>query len=169
MKIKQEIKYFQHTVTWGDDSQPKRGTMEIEDTGPKRDWNPAGKTWNPIAPCPASGAGCGKMQDPKGGTSAVFLSRHSTVLASSTSWHQNFMHFPLSGTLISLPGLPLKAGWKLPWPHTACILYACKTSTTRMMPKSALTWAVARPLLHHGHRGLLVPVWLRIKKWIQRN
>jgi hypothetical protein len=61
-----------------------------------------------------------------------------------------WLHFAWS------PGLPLKSGWKLPWPHYSCILHACRTSIICMMLNSAISLSGGWAPLNHGFSG----IWL---------
>lgn len=43
-------------------------------------------------------------------------------------YYHSFTYFPLKGSLLGLPCLSLKSGWKPPWSHNSCILYEVRTS-----------------------------------------
>jgi hypothetical protein len=82
---------------------------------------------------------------------------------SSTLWlwlhSHSYMHHPLRGylqelwpchTLLGLSDLPLKSGWKPPWPHNSCILYACKTSIMWTVLRFVTSLRSSLACLDHG-------------------
>jgi hypothetical protein len=98
---------------------------------------------------------------------AAFLRRHSTFLVCLTSWGLycslgitlTISHITLQGlpagiltldTLPGLPALPLKSQWKPLWPCYSCVLHVYKTSTTRMIPRSAVSLSSSQAPLNHG-------------------
>lgn len=74
----------------------------------------------------------------------------SIALSGSLS-HLHTLHS--QGTLLGLPGFPLKDDWKTPWPYNSCTLHAYKTGTTWMTPKAVVRSSISLPVLNDGYKA----------------
>jgi hypothetical protein len=63
-----------------------------------------------------------------------------------------------------LPSLPLKSGWKSPWPQNSCFLHVCKTNIMWTLPRSAASSISVWVLSDHSCSDLWVPGWLTMGK-----